>query len=462
VTAQPSPTPTPAGPRGGRTFTHVMRRFVRLGALDDVRRLLDRLHPADVVQILRTLAPAERKAFTDVLLAHERAGEVLADLPPPQVEEILASVGDERIAALVSRLAPDKAADLLRLLFEDRVVSILKLLDEKTAATLDRLMIYGPETAGGMMTTLFLALDRQTRVGEAIDRIRSEPEAEMVFYLYVVDETQRLEGVVSLRQLVLARQDLELRGIMNSKAIRVRLDTPRAEVADVISRYNLLAVPVVDASNVLCGIVTVDDAIDAITDETTREVYRMAGLNTEDRIATPPYESFRRRLPWMVINLGTAVLASWVISFFEASIAQVVALATLMPIVASMGGIGATQASTVIVRGIALGEIDFSSARRALLKEIAVGVSVGAACGLLMALTAFAWKGNPWLGLIIGLAMIFNLLVAGASGAAIPLLLKWLKLDPALGSSVIVTTFTDCFGFMSFLGLGTLLLDRLR
>ena len=439
-----------------------MRRFVRLGALDDVRRLLDRMHPADVVQILRTLAPAERKAFTEVLLAHERAGDVLADLPEPQVEEILASVSDERLASLVSRLAPDKAADLLRLLFEDRVVAILKRLDEKTSAILDRLMIYGPETAGGMMTTRFLALERRVRVGEAIDRIRSEPEAEMVFYLYVVDEAQRLEGVVSLRQLVLARQDLELRDIMNAKAIRVRLDTPRAEVADVISRYNLLAVPVVDASNVLCGIVTVDDAIDAITDETTREVYRMAGLNTEDRIATPPHVSVRRRLPWMVINLGTAVLASWVISFFEASIAQVVALATLMPIVASMGGIGATQASTVIVRGIALGEIDFSSARRALLKEIAVGVAVGTACGLIMAVTAFVWKGNAWLGLIIGLAMIFNLLVAGASGAAIPLLLKWLRLDPALGSSVIVTTFTDCCGFLSFLGLGTLLLDRLK
>src|SRR5206468_1231399 len=367
----------------------VIRRLVRLGALEDVRRLLDRVHPADVVQILRMLAPTERKAFTDVLLSHGRAGEVLADLPQAQVEEILVQVSNERIASLVSRLAPDKAADLLRLLFEDRVVAILKLLDEKTAATLDRLMTYGPETAGGMMTTRFLALDRHTRVGEAIDRLRSEPEAEMVFYLYVVDDAMRLEGVVSLRQLVLARHDQELREIMNPKVIRVRLDTSRGEVADVISRYNLLAVPVVDAGNVLCGIVTVDDAIDAITDETTREMYRLAGLNTEDRIGTPPRESVRRRLPWMVINLGTAILASWVVSFFEASIAQVVAL-------------------------------------------------------------------------VICMAMIINLFVAGLTGAAVPLVLKWLKLDPALGSGVIVTTFTDCCGFLSFLGLGTLLLSFLK
>jgi magnesium transporter len=451
-----------SAPRGGRAFTRVIRRFVRLGALEDVRRLLDRMHPADVVKILRALAPAERKAFTDVLLAHARAGEVLADLPGAQVEEILVQVSNERIASLVSRLAPDKAADLLRLLFEDRVVAVLKLLDEKTAATLDRLMTYGPETAGGMMTTRFLALDRRTRVGEAIDRIRSEPEAEMVFYLYVVDDAMRLEGVVSLRQLVLARHDQELREIVNPKVIRVRLDTPRGEVADVISRYNLLAVPVVDAGSVLCGIVTVDDAIDAITDETTREMYRLAGLNTEDRIGTPPRESVRRRLPWMVINLGTAVLASWVVSFFEASIAQVVALATFMPIVAGMGGNGATQALTVIIRGIALGEIDFSSARRAILKEITVGAAIGVATGVLMAGIAVLWKGNAMLGLVICMAMIINLFVAGLAGAAIPLVLKWMKLDPALGSGVIVTTFTDCCGFLAFLGLGTALLGFLK
>jgi len=215
--------------------------------------------------------------------AHDRAGAVLADLPEPQALEILSQVSDERIASLVTRQAPDEAAHLLGLLDEKRVDAVLKLLDEKTAATLDRLLTYGPETAGGMMTTRFLALDRHTRVGDAIARIRGEPEAEMVFYLYVVDEALRLEGVVSLRQLVLARQDQELREIMNPKVIRVRVDTSRAEVADVIARYNLLAVPVVDAGNVLAGIITVDDAIDAISDETTREMYHMAGLTAEDR-----------------------------------------------------------------------------------------------------------------------------------------------------------------------------------
>jgi magnesium transporter len=444
-----------------RAYARVLRRFVRLGAREEVARLLDRMHPADVVQTLKDLPLPERRTFIDLFLAHGRAGEFVAALPAPVVQETLEQVGDDRVAALVTRQAPDEAADLLGLLPEDRAEAVLKLLDEGISANLDRLMTYGRTTAGGMMTTRFVALEGHTRVSEAIARIRSEPEAEMVFYLYVIDEAGRLEGVVSLRQLVLARPEQELRSIMNTKVLRVRVDHPRSEVAEVISNYNLLAVPVVDSANVLAGIVTVDDAIDAITDETTREMYHMAGLNTEDRVGSPVWDSVIRRLPWMVINLGTALLASSVVGLFETSIAQVVALATFMPIVAGMGGNGATQSLTVMIRGIALGEIDFSSARRAIFKEVGVGVTIGIAAGLLMAGVAAVWKGNPMLGLVIGMAMVTNLFVAGLAGATIPLLFKWLGLDPAIGSGVIVTTFTDCLGFLSFLGLATICLGSL-
>ena len=449
------------GPAVPRPYPRVIRRFVRRGARDGVARLLDRLHPADVVQVLRALAPPERRAFIDVLIGQERSGLVLAELPRALQIDVLSQVSDERVAVLVSRQPPDEAADLLGLLPPERADAVLRQLDEATAANLDRLMTYGRETAGGMMTTHYLALAGTTRVADAIARIREKPEAEMVFYLYAVDEHGRLEGVVSLRQLVLARPDHDLHAIMNPRVIRVRTDTSRAEVASLISRYNLLAVPVVDAGDRLVGIVTVDDAIDALTDETTRELYRMAGLNTEDRVTSPARSSVRRRLPWMIVNLGTALLASWVVGLFESSIAQVVALATFMPIVAGMGGNGATQTLTVVIRGIALGEIGFSSARRAILREVAIGVSIGLVTGSLMAVVAMLWKGNPMLGLVIGLAMIINLIVAGATGATIPLVLKWLGIDPALGSGVIVTTFTDCCGFLSFLGIATLLLRHL-
>jgi magnesium transporter len=229
----------------------------------------------------------------------------------------------------------------------------------------------------------------------------------------------------------------------------------------MIARYNLLALPVVDATNTLLGIVTVDDAIDAMTDEATREMYRMAGLNTEDRVGSAPLSSVRRRLPWMLLNLGTAVLASWVVWLFEGSIEQVVALAVFLPIVAGMGGNAASQTLTVVIRGIALGEVDPRRARATVLREVLVGASLGAITGGVMAGIAILWKGKPALGLVIGLAMVLNLIIAGLMGAAIPLILKTLRFDPALGSGVVVTTFTDCFGFLSFLGLATLLLHHL-
>ena len=248
---------------------------------------------------------------------------------------------------------------------------------------------------------------------------------------------------------------------MNPKVIRARADQPRAEVASLITRYNLLAIPVVDAGDILAGIITVDDAIDAMADETTREMYRMAGLNTEDRVTSPVSLSVRRRLPWMVLNLGTALLAASVVWMYEASIEQVVALAIFMPIVAGMGGNGATQTLTVVIRGIALGEIDFSSARGAILRQVLVGLTIGICSGLLMALVAFLWKGNVVLGLVIAMAMILNMLVAGLAGAVVPIVLKRLGLDPAIGSGVIITSFTDSFGFFCFLGLATLFLRYL-
>jgi magnesium transporter len=430
-----------------------------MGAREEVARILDRLHPADTVEVLQNLPPAEQKAFLDILIGHPSSASVVAELPGSMLTDLLAGASDEWIASLVSRQPPDEAADLLGLLPPERSDAALKLLDDRTGANLDRLMTYGRKTAGGMMTTHFLALRGSTLVSQAIDRIRSEPDAEMVFYLYVVDDINRLEGVVSLRQLVLARPDLDLQSIMNSRVTRVRVDQPRAEVAETIARYNLLAVPVVEEGNVLAGIITVDDAIDAMTDETTREMYRMAGLNTEDRLTSRPLQSFTRRLPWMILNLGTAIIASWVVWLFEESIAQAVALATFMPIVAGIGGNGATQTLTVMIRGIALGEVSFSSARQAIFRQIAVGTLLGLVTGGVMALVAFLWKGNPYLGLIIALAMIANLLLAGTAGAVVPLVLKRLGLDPALGSAVITTAFTDSFGFLVFLGLGTVFLD---
>jgi magnesium transporter len=233
------------------------------------------------------------------------------------------------------------------------------------------------------------------------------------------------------------------------------------EVARLVASYNLLAIPVVDESNKLVGVITVDDVIDVIKDEATEDLYRMAGVSSDERVFTPPAESVRKRLPWLAVNLATAFLAASVVAIFQGTISQVVELAVFMPIVAGMGGNAATQTLTVIVRGIALGEVNWGNSRKALLKEASVGVANGLALGAVAAAAAWFMKGDPILGLILGGAMVINMFVAATAGTLIPLGLRALKVDPALASSVFITTLTDIFGFASFLGLATLFIRYL-
>jgi magnesium transporter len=252
-----------------------------------------------------------------------------------------------------------------------------------------------------------------------------------------------------------------LKRIMTTDLISVRTDTDQEEVARLVASYNLLAIPVVDEENKLVGVITVDDVIDVIKDEATEDVYRLAGVAGDDRVFSTALESLRKRVPWLEVNLVTAFIAASVVALFERGIKDVPALAVFMPVVAGMGGNAATQTLTVIVRGIALGELTWANSRKALFKEAAVGLGNGIACGVVGMIVVWAWKGNLWLGAILCAAMIVNMFVAAIAGTLIPLALRALKVDPALASSVFITTLTDVFGFASWLGLSTLFLHRL-
>jgi magnesium transporter len=295
---------------------------------------------------------------------------------------------------------------------------------------------------------------------ESITALQGSRDVEMVFYLYVIDARRHLVGVVSLRRLLLVPPGTPLKRIMTTDLISARVDTDQEEVARQVASYNLLAIPVVDEENKLAGVITVDDVIDVIKDEATEDVYRLAGVTGDDRVFTRPSESLRKRLPWLQVNLVTAFIAASVVALFEGTIGRWSALAVFMPVVAGMGGNAATQTLTVIVRGIALGELTWANTRKALLKEAAVGIANGVGCGLVAGLVVWIWKGSPALGAIIGAAMVINMFVAATAGTLIPLALRALRVDPALASSVFITTLTDVFGFLSFLGLGTLVLKR--
>ncbi len=441
-----------------------VRRLLRLGATPNLLNLLQKQHPADLAQIFSELPERERHATFNVLVEKngKLAMEAVSEIGAEKGAELLALRPAEEIARLAQEIPSDDAAALIAHLPEELSAVVLDMIRPKAGGGVNELLEYEEQTAGRLMNPNVFALAEDLTAGESITALQTARDVEMVFYLYVVDERRHLVGVVSLRRLLLVPTDTPLKRIMTTDVYSARVDTDQEEVARQVASYNLLAIPVVDPENKLVGIITVDDVIDVIKDEATEDVYRLAGVSKDDSVETPAVESLRRRLPWLYVNLATAFLAATVVGLFESTINEVVALAALMPIVAGMGGNAATQTLAVIVRGLAIGELTWSNARKTLAKEAIVGLANGLALGVVAAAGAWLLKGNPVLGAVLGLAMIINMFIAATAGTVIPLGLRALKVDPALASSVFITTLTDVFGFFSFLGLATLFLPYLR
>lgn len=438
-----------------------LRELIRTATPDRILRYLGKSHPADIAPLFKDLEPAEVRLLFDLLFSIRRAGKTLKELPSDLLPEILELIEEEKIAKMMVWTDPDDEVTLIDSLSEERKERVLALMDPDRRERVQQFISYPEGTVGRITTTDYLALPPNTSAQDAIDKIRERGELESFFYLYVVDQAKKLIGVVPLRNLVVAPGDRTLLEMMIPEPVRGEVSMDQEEAARLVSKYDLLALPVVDHEGRLVGIITVDDIIDIINKESTEDMYRMAGLEEEDRIFSHPRLSFLKRLPWMSFNLLTAMLAASVVSLFVGTIEKAAALAIFMPVVAGMGGNGGTQTLTVMIRGIALGELDFATTWRAVMKEVTVGITMGAATGTLVGFIAWWWKGNPMIGFILALAMVLNLLVASLAGTLIPLALKQMRWDPALGSGVLVTTFTDVFGFLSFLGLATIFLRYL-
>ena len=439
-----------------------VKRLLRMGATSNLVNLLQKQHPADLAQLFSELPDKDRHAAFSILAERNSklAMEGLSELGPEAGAALLADRSAEEIARLTQELPSDDAAAIIDYLPEVLSAAVLELIQKRPAGggQVGELLEYAEQTAGRIMNPKVFALSEDMTAGEAVGALQGSRDVEMVFYLYVIDARRHLVGVVSLRRLLLVPPATPLKRIMTTDLISVRADMDQEEVARQVASYNLLAIPVVDEENKLVGVITVDDVIDVIKDEATEDVYRLAGVTGDDRVFTRPSESLKKRLPWLQVNLVTAFLAASVVAIFEGTIRQWATLAVFMPVVAGMGGNAAMQTLTVIVRGIALGELTFANTRKALLKEAAVGIANGVACGLIAGLVVFLWTGRPSLGVIIGAAMVINMFVAATAGTLIPLGLRAAKVDPALASSVFITTLTDVFGFLSFLGLATLVL----
>ena len=441
-----------------------VKRLLRIGATANLGNILQKQHPADLAQIFGELPDRDRvAAFTVLLERNSRlAMETLSELGHEAAAALLAGRSAEEIAKLVQEMPPDDAAALIDKLPDELSSAVLELMGRKASGEVENLLEYAEQTAGRIMNPNVFALAEDMTVGEAITALQSSRDVEMVFYLYIVDARRHLVGVTSLRRLLLVSPETPLKRIMTPEPISARVDMDQEEVARLVASYNLLAIPVVEESNKLVGLITVDDVIDVIKDEATEDLYRLAGVSSDERVFTPAGESLRKRMPWLIVNLATAFMAAAVVGIFQNTISAWVALAVFMPIVAGMGGNAATQTLTVIVRGIALGELTWGNSRKALNKELLVGVGNGLVVGTIAALVAWVMNGDPRLGIILALAMVVNLFVAGLAGTLIPLGLKAIKVDPALASAVFITTFTDVAGFASFLGLATIFLRFLK
>ena len=423
-------------------------------------QILEEAHPADVTRALREL-PVEQQTIVFRLLSREQAGAVLHEMDDQTLLGLVRALDEVELSGILERMPADNAAQVVDELPEEQAEKVLDLMKEEKSEEVQELLEYGEKTAGRIMSPEFVAVHEEMTVAQALDHVRKAASAEQAFYIYVVDDHDHLVGVVPLRRLITADPATPIRLIRHEDVVSVMPETDQEEVARMVAKYNLLAVPVVDTDRRLLGTVTVDDVIDVIQQEATEDIQRFGGVAGDETVLDPPNAVFTKRLVWRLINLGTAILAASVIGLFESSIQSLATLAVFMPIVASMGGIGTTQTATVVVRGIALGDMTMSVLRRVLRKELLLGLTTGAANAAVMAVIAYLWKGQLLLSLILGVALVFNMLVAAVVGVLVPLALKTFRMDPAIASSVIITTFTDVFGFFSFLGLATLLIGWL-
>ena len=446
------------------THTHVeyIRKLLASGATSRAGLAIGKLHPADIAEIFGSLTRSESATLVSVLFKQKKVGDVLAELPEGILQDVLETLNDQRIASILEALDSSEALQFLATIPEDRHEAILALLPPQQRSAIERLLIYPEDSAGYCMTTSFMSVDVSMTAREAVDTIRRQSEdVEAPLYVYVLEEAGRLAGVIPLRRLVTCPQDTPVRDLMLTDPFTVNENTDREEAASIARRYNLMAVPVVNDNHRLVGVIPGDSLFDVMEKEATEDMYRMAGLSEADRVFTPVRLAFRQRFPWVWINLFTASVAAFVVSRFEGVISNMAIIAAFMPLVAGMGGNAGNQSLIVITRGMALGELEFSSGLRAVLKEAALGAMLGLVAGVVAGCIALVYPGVEkahLLGLVVLMAMVANMGLAGVLGAAIPLMLRAIGRDPALGSNILLTAFTDSVGYLLLLGLGMLII----
>jgi len=429
----------------------LVRKLLRKGALTSLKNILQKVHPADIALFFNYLNEKEKEAIFRLCVEIEKFPEIISLLESSESAKLLTTLKKEEIYKIFKNIHSDDVVDIINALPEELAQDILSFMKKEDVAEIESLLEYKEDTAGGIMNPDFFALEENTTVKDAVDSLRNSKDVEMVFYLYVVDNRNHLVGVVSLRYLVTSKSDAKLKDIMNTDVISVRTNMDQEEVARIVTRYDILAVPVVDEENKLVGVIMVDDIIDVIRAENTEDMMKMAGITEEEIVTKSTYSSFKIRLPWLFATFIGGIFASEIIGVFQENLKQVIALAFFIPIIMGMGGNIGTQTSAIVVRGIALGKVDVKQFWHFIFKQLKIGILLGITYGILLGVVArFLHAEVSYIGITVCLAIISQMAVASILGSMIPMILKKLNIDPAVATAPFVSTALDIIGIITY------------
>ena len=435
-----------------------VKHFAEQGNRQGLKKLIDDMRAADLADLIEHLDREER-LFVFNLLEPDGAGEVLVEIETPVQERILKDLDNQAITEIVQGLDSDDAADLVGDLPDDRAREIIERVGDEVSGELGKLMPYPEDTAGGIMALEFVAVKADASVKDAIDIIREKrEEVENLYYIWVVDDLGKLVGVISLKNLVLELTDRKISDIMNPEVISVHVDTDQEEVAHLVKKYDLVAIPVVGDDHRLVGRITHDDIIDVIEEEADEDISLMAGVIDQEITEESALKISRARLPWLIAGLFGGIIAAAVINQFESSLEKVLALSFFFPVIMAMGGSTGTQAATIVVRGLATGDIGLMHIGKRLWMEMRVALVNALVCGIILALIVGTWVSDYGLGSVVGLALVLIIVNAGVIGSAVPMALKKWNIDPALATGPFVTTSNDILSLLIYLGLVTIYL----
>ncbi|WP_404427613.1 magnesium transporter [Ureibacillus chungkukjangi] len=440
-----------------------LRQYLLDENIDEFREIFLELHSYDQAQFYEKVGPDIRKTIYQFLSPQEMATifETI-ELEDDEYEQFLKEMDTAYGAEMLSYMYTDDAVDVLNELDDEQRESYLEMMDSETAEEINELLAYAEYTAGAIMTTEYVSVFENSTVRSAMTVLRNEaPNAETIYYVFVVDDDHRLSGVISLRDLIISEEDTLIRNIMNERVVYVKASDDQEEVAQIMKDYNFLAIPVVNDNHEMLGIITVDDIIDVIDEEASDDYSKLAGLSDVDDVESSPFKAAKKRLPWLIMLLFLGMITATLMGQFEATLDKVALLALFIPLISGTSGNSGTQALAVAVRGIATGEIGGNSKIKMLLREVLTGLITGIVCGLIVVGIIFFWKHSLIIGLLVGAAISVSILVATIAGSFIPLLIHKLGADPAVASGPFITTLNDVTSILIYLGLASMFLGQL-